>query len=73
MDPAAASTCLESRLRLSKAPTAELAAAALRAQKVAGLDGGADFIVVAVPPGTAEGAVGPVEAAARAAPAEPPE
>lgn len=41
----------EGRLRLSRAPAAELAAAATRAQEAAGLDA-ADFIVVAVPPGS---------------------
>lgn len=49
----------ESELRLSPAPTAELAAGAVLAQKDAKLDGptGADFIVIAVPPGKALEAV----------------
>jgi tripartite-type tricarboxylate transporter receptor subunit TctC len=45
----------EGRLRLAKSPTAELAAAALRAQEGAGLEHktGADFIIIALAPGTA--------------------
>lgn len=53
-------------LKLSRAPVSELAAAALKAQEVAGLDA-ADFIVIAVPPGTADAAAAPAEAAAQAA------
>lgn len=41
------------RLRLSRAPTADLAAAAIEAQKTAGLDQ-ADFVVLAVEPGTVD-------------------
>lgn len=63
MDPAAARHVAEATLRLSKAPTAELAAAALEAQEAAGLER-ADFIVVAVPPGTAPATVDAVAAAA---------
>lgn len=40
-------------LKLSRAPTAELGAAALQAQKAAGLTV-ADFVIVAVPAGTAD-------------------
>lgn len=43
----------EGRLRLAKAPTAELGDAALQAQQAAGLDA-ADFVIVAVTPGTAD-------------------
>lgn len=43
----------EGRLRLSKAPTSELGDAALQAQHAAGLDA-ADFIIVAVTPGTGD-------------------
>jgi len=46
----------EGTLRLSRAPTAELGAAALQAQKAAGLKA-ADFIIVAVAPGTADDAM----------------
>lgn len=54
MPDAAAVYVEEARLRLSRAASAELAGAALRAQEAAGLDS-ADFIVVAVPPGAAAG------------------
>lgn len=57
----------EGQLRLSKAPTAELAAGALRAQEVAGLEA-ADFLVVAVQPGSGDAALDAVRAAARDAP-----
>lgn len=46
----------EGRLRLSRAPAAELGAAALLAQKEAGLDG-ADFVIVAVAPGSGDDAL----------------
>jgi len=43
-------------LKLSRAPTAELGAAAMQAQKAAGLEV-ADFVIVAVPPGSADDAM----------------
>lgn len=43
----------EGRLRLAKAPTAELGSAALQAQEAAGLDA-ADFIIIAVTPGAGD-------------------
>ena len=46
-------TIPEGRLRLSRSPVAELAAAALQAQEAAELADGADFIIVAVPIGKA--------------------
>lgn len=46
----------EGRLRLSRAPTAELGAAALLAQEEAGLDA-ADFVIVAVEPGLGDDAL----------------
>lgn len=54
-DPSASSsTVTAATLNLSKAPLAELAAGALRAQKAAGIEPGkADYIVVAVPGGRA--------------------
>lgn len=67
-DPSAAEYVVEGRLRLSPAPTSELAAAALRAQEAAGLGEGCDFIIVAVPSGAAPDAVDAVVAAAKAAP-----
>lgn len=60
----------EGRLRLSRSPTAELAAAAYLAQQAAGLDA-ADFVIVAVAPGTATDALArDVEKAAGAAKAK---
>lgn len=68
-DPSAAVYVLEGRLRLSRAPAAELAAAALAARKTAGLTTGCDFIVVAVPSGTSPARTSAVaEAAARELP-----
>jgi hypothetical protein len=54
-DPSAASSIVtEATLTLSKAPLAELAAAALRARKSAGLeDAHTDYVVLAVPGGRA--------------------
>lgn len=46
----------EGRLRLAKVPTSELGDAALQAQQEAGLDA-ADFIIVAVEPGTGDDAL----------------
>lgn len=46
----------EGRLRLARAPTAELGSAALQAQEAAGLDA-ADFIIVAVTPGAGDDAL----------------
>ncbi len=45
----------EGRLRLAASPTNELAAAALLAQDAAGIppSDGADFVILAVPPGAA--------------------
>lgn len=71
MDPSAAAYVSEARLRLSKAPAAELAAAALQAQAEAGIDPsagngkGADFIVIAVPAGTAPATLAAALEAAR--------
>jgi hypothetical protein len=49
---AAARLVARSRLRLSRAPVAELAAAAIRAQEATGLEpADVEFIVVAVPAG----------------------
>lgn len=52
----------EGELRLSRAPSAELAAAALRAQQDAGLEA-ADFIVVAVRGGEGPAAQQAIDAA----------
>lgn len=68
MDPIAAAVCLEGRLRLSRAPSAELASAALLAQRDARLPA-ADFVIVAVPPGEGPALVARLEQTARAAPA----
>lgn len=65
-DRAAARFVTAGKLRLSRAPISELAAAALKAEEVAGLTG-ADFIVIAVPAGTADATAAPAEAAAQAA------
>jgi len=46
----------EGRLKLSRSPSADIAAAAMQAQEAAGLTT-ADFIVVAVKPGTATDAM----------------
>jgi len=46
----------EGRLRLSRAPTSELGAAAQQAQAEAGLDA-ADFVIVAVEPGLGDDAL----------------
>lgn len=54
----------EATLRLSRAPAAEIAAGALMAQKAAGLERGADFILIAVPPGSAVDVVTGIAAAA---------
>lgn len=56
MDPVAARHVPEGRLRLSRAPTAELASAAMEAQQGAGLEA-ASFVVVAIPPDVAGGPV----------------
>lgn len=48
------------RLLQSRSPVAELGAAAMQAQEAAGLEA-ADFIVVAVTPGTADAVVADVE------------
>lgn len=50
------------KLRLSRAPHAELAAAATQAQEDAGLEE-ADFIIVAIDPDSSEGAVDAIAAA----------
>lgn len=50
--PAAARSIPEGRLRLSRSPTTELAAAALLAQEATELEA-CDFIIVALPPGAA--------------------
>lgn len=52
MSERASAAVIEETLRLSRSPAAELAAAALQAQSDAKLPA-ADFIVVAVPAGTA--------------------
>lgn len=64
MPAAAAKYVAVGRLYQSRAPVAELGAAALQAQQAAGLEA-ADFIVVAVEPGHADAVVADVEAAAR--------
>lgn len=46
----------EGRLRLSRAPTSELGAAAMLAQKDTGLDA-CDFVIVAVEPGAGDDAL----------------
>lgn len=51
------------RLRLSRAPAAEIAAAALQAQRDAGLER-ADFVVLAVEPGKLDAAKAAVDGAA---------
>lgn len=61
---ASAALVEEGRLRLSRAPHAELSAAALEAQEAAGLDS-ADFIVIAVTPGEGGDALEAAEAAAK--------
>lgn len=66
MPDAAAKYVPVGRLYQSRAPTAELGAAAMQAQEAAGLEA-ADFIVVAVTPGTADAVVADVERAAREA------
>lgn len=51
MDPAASAVVAEAQLRISSAPVAELAEGALTAQARAGLET-ADFVIIAVTPGT---------------------
>jgi hypothetical protein len=66
MNPSAATFVSEARLRLSKSPTSEIASAALEAKQDAGLER-ADFILIAVPAGTAPGTLAAVTAAAAGA------
>lgn len=55
---AAARIAPAGRLRVSRAPVAEIAAAAQHAQEAASLEGaGADFIVLAVPSGAGDDAL----------------
>lgn len=54
MDPVSVHPVLEADLRVSRAPVAELGAAAVRARQDAGLMGEpAEYLVVCVPPGKA--------------------
>lgn len=61
MDHATTTVPVE-KLKLSKAPAAEIAAAAMAAQRDAGLDQ-ADFVIVAVPAGSSDEAHDVVDAA----------
>jgi hypothetical protein len=55
MENTAAMPVARGRLALSRAPVAELAAAAIRAQEASGLEPQAvDFVVIAMPAGNAE-------------------
>ena len=65
MEHAAVNIVPEGRLRLSRSPVAELAAAALRAKEAAGIDAAApaEYVIVACPPGTAEQLAPAVKAA----------
>lgn len=69
MDPLAAVYITEERLVVSPAASVEVAAAAMDAQERAGLRT-ADFVILAVPPGTASAdLVEAIEAVARRTPA----
>lgn len=64
MDPTAARFVTAAQLHANQAPTSLLAAAALQSSDAAGVDlGKADYIVLAVPGGTAGDAVDRIKAA----------